>query len=152
MCAHLIPLTILALELPQTAAQLEQRFAEQVLVDDLGRVCVDRAVAKTLITDHRARVAAAERRQRERDEAHREALAAQTGGVRERVRAIQAQQEAQRATGEWDPDMSAFAVMCGQEHSERLQTAGDRFSEMLSAQRRGELGSGAWLRPRREEA
>ena len=146
----LIPISVLALDVGATGAELARRLADEVLVDDVGRLCVDRDTARALIAEHQARVAASAAAQRDRDQAYRDAIAAQSQPTHARIKALQDHQGALRATGQWDPDMSAFEVMCVGHHASRLDDAGHKFDEMLSAERRGELGSGYRLQPRRE--
>ena len=81
------------------------------MIDDLGRLAIDHDTARTLITEHQARVAASAAAQRDRDQAHRANIAAQLDSTHERVRAIQASQTARRAQGLWDDSMSAVEAM-----------------------------------------
>ena len=74
----LIPISVLALDVGATGAELARRLADEVLVDDVGRLCVDRDTARALIAEHQARVAASAAAQRDRDQAYRDAIAAQS--------------------------------------------------------------------------
>ena len=47
--------------------------------------------------------------------------------------------------------MSAWETMAAGDHGARLDDAGDRFDQMLAAERRGELGSGYRLTPTKEQ-
>jgi hypothetical protein len=84
MTAEPVPLTQLALDLPEPAdgwaAELDRRGVAVVL-DDLGRPAVDRATARALFAEHREQQEAAARRREEierrliaADEARRAAL------------------------------------------------------------------------------
>ena len=59
MTDSLIPLSQLSLELDVTAAQRADRYADQILLDDLNRRCLDRGTAATLIREHQTRQAGA---------------------------------------------------------------------------------------------
>jgi len=60
----LVPVSHLALEIGTPADTLAAQLADQTLIDDIGRVCVDRDTARQLIANHQAAQAAeAERRQ-----------------------------------------------------------------------------------------
>ena len=61
----LVPLSVLALDLGNTTpSQLAARLSDRVLLDDLGRLAIDRAIAAQLIAEHQA----AARAQREREQ------------------------------------------------------------------------------------
>ena len=145
-----IPLSHLALDVGISADELARRFADVVLADDLGRPSIDRPIARDLITAHRVKVAAQAAAERERDEAHRAALTAQSDAIHARVKAIADRQAAQRADGIIAPDATAAAVMCGSGKAAALDRAGRRFDELLALERRGELGSGYRFLPTKE--
>ena len=120
------------------------------MTDDLGRLCVDRDRARQLIAEHQAKVAAEAAAAAEAAQAYRANINAGLEPTRQRVKLFQEHQAAMRATGEWDDGMSAFEVMCVGDHASRLDDAGHKFDELLSAQRRGEFGHGYRLQPRKE--
>jgi len=146
----LIPLSHLALDVGATAAELATRLADEVLTDDLGRLAIDRDRARQLIAEHQTKLAASAAAERERAEMFRANINAGLEPTRRRVKALQEHQAALRASGEWDDAMSAYEVMCVGDHGARLTAAGDRFDQMLSAERRGELGHGYRLQPQKE--
>jgi len=136
----LVPLSVLALEVDASADQLAVRFAAETLVDDLGRVCVDRPTAAALIAEHQAhqRAAAAAAEQAERDRATQPAAAA----AREAEdRAAAAREARQREILAADPDLDALTLMrmtSGDDGG--LGRAGRRWDELAAAERRGDYG------------
>ena len=115
-----IPLSHLALDVGISADELARRFADVVLADDLGRPSIDRPIARDLITAHRVKVAAQAAAERERDEAHRAALTAQSDAIHARVKVIADRQAAQRAQGLWDGGMTAIEAMCAGDKQQDL--------------------------------
>ena len=127
----LVPLSVLALDTGTTAAALAHRLADQVLVDDLGRLAIDRDRARELIVEHQRAQAAWAAAQRDRDQAHRAGIAAQSDALHERVKAIQNQQAAMYANGSIAADTPALAVMCGSDKQTALDVAGYRTEQYL---------------------
>jgi hypothetical protein len=114
----LIPLSHLALDAGATADELARRYADVVLTDDLGRVCIDREIARELIAVHQARVAAQAAAERERAERDRANIAGQLGPLRARVQALKARAEKMHRVGH--SDMSAYEMMCANDEQDRL--------------------------------
>src|SRR6516164_7421860 len=88
----LVPLTHLALEIDITATDLAAQLAHQVLTDDLGRLAIDRRVARDMISAHQAQQRALADRQAK--EAERQAIEQQRAQAQE---AAQARARAERA-------------------------------------------------------
>jgi hypothetical protein len=137
----LVPLSVLALDLFATADQLAAQHGDQTLVDDLGRVCVDRDTARDLITQHRAQLQAQadlDAAQAEQQRVEAERLAAQYAA---NDRARQARAQRQRELLRDDPSLSALEVMLALDNDPDERTpAGRRFDELYQAERQGNLG------------
>ncbi len=134
----LIPLSVLALDLHTSAAELADQLADRVLVDDLGRPAIDRSVARQLITEHQAAQQAAQQAaaaRREADEAKRQRVAQLAPVINrpaERVRAIQARQEAMRAAGQLDPGDTLAAIGLAAEVAERDERRFDAKADLTA--------------------
>jgi hypothetical protein len=119
---QLVPLSHLALEVGADPARLARQFADTVLTDDLGRLCVDRDQARQVIAEHNARAA----QRRLRSDTLRAGMAKHLAPVRNRVRALREHQELLRARGLLDNDMTAIEAMCAGDEQERLDGAPSR--------------------------
>ena len=137
MTDQLVPLSVLALDTGTTATALAAALADQVLIDDLGRPAIDRPIAKQLIAEHQAALAAADAANRDRQAKHRAAIAAASSPVIDRVKAIQANQTARRQAGLIDDAMSAFAVLTADDTESNLARAGRRTDAYLSGRSEG---------------
>ena len=130
-----VPLVTLATELGRDPDKLAASLGDDVLLDGIGFRVVEAATARRLLDQHRAAQAELRRRTRERRErirAHTEAASTQ---MRERLQALR---EHDSLLLEADPSMDAFAVMCGGEHTARMEVSGTRMDSWL----RGESTAG----------
>lgn len=128
-----VPLSILALELPVTAAELERRLTGVVLIDELGRPAIDKPTAAALITEHRQRVVEQAERERQRRDQHKAELA-KLPDVRDRVRRIKAQQQALVRAGVLDADADPLLVCAVGEYT-NLDRAAARRDQLLAQER-----------------
>jgi hypothetical protein len=127
----LIALSVLALELPVTAAELGERLASDVVTDGIGRRCVDKALAATVIREHREAEAQRLARQAEQDAQWLARMAEQLAVPAARTRAIAERQERLRAAGELSDDASAWdALGYSAEAAERAEAEADRHADM----------------------
>lgn len=98
-----IPITALALEglgkgtsIEQRTTHLTHNLADDILADDIGRLCVPRSVARELFALRNENL----QRTREQARATSTELAAESQRTRQRVRAIAEQQRHQEPTGD----------------------------------------------------
>jgi hypothetical protein len=119
-----------------TPEALADQLGDKVITDALRIRHVRAADACALLEQRDAEDA----RHRAAEAAHREHLAAMQRAVLARVAAIQARQCAQRANGDIDSGMDAFAVMTMDDPNDRLTAAGQQFEELLGAAQRGDYG------------
>jgi hypothetical protein len=151
MTDQLIALSILALDAGITADELGRKFAEDVLLDHLGRPALEVDLACKLIAEHRARRAAAaeaERERREREQAERQRAAEKEQALEE---ARQARAARQKQLLRDNPDLGAAELMrlsAGDDGG--LESAGRRFDEFISAERNGHGGYGYLFNPQRK--
>lgn len=132
----MVPLSVLALDVDTTAANLADKLADQVLVDDLGRKAIDRSIAKKLIAEHHDREQA--RAQAAAAAAHQRREAAGTlSPLRRRVAALAAQQAANELT----PTTTGLEVMCAAADNDRLSRLGNTRDEYARAEREGTFGT-----------
>ena len=132
----LIPVAIVAGEVGADTDELAARLGNAVTLDAIGVRCIPADTAVDLITDHRAALQA----ERDRKAAQREAARQRPHPVRERIRALQRQQE------EWqgDPDTPALARALAGDPESRFNKSDAALAEMMSGQvvqhrfRRGE--------------
>jgi len=131
-----IPLSHLALEglgngstLEARADHLAKELADETVLDDCGRACVRRSVARELFAIREQ----ARQRQAERQQARRTATAEESQRLRDRVRSIQEKQR-QRDDGLDGLDMSeaALATMTAAEHAERVRRSSSNLDDFLS--------------------
>lgn len=90
---------------------LRHQLADSVLLDDLGSTAIDRPVAKRLLAEHQARVAAkaeADRERRERETAERE-RAAEQEQADQAARKARAERQRQMLTD--NPELDALSLM-----------------------------------------
>lgn len=140
MTDKLVPLTILALDAGTTADELARTYAEDVLLDHLGRESVEVDIACGVIAEHRARRAAAataERERREHELAERQRAAERS----------QADQDARKARAERtrqmladNPELDALSLMRMEAGDDGgLGYAGRQHDEFIQAERTGLL-------------
>ena len=135
----MVPLSHLAIEGIGTVEQLARRFADVTLVDDLGRVCLDRPTARQLIAEQQAAQAAAvaaERERAERDRLEREHRAA----IRQaEAEARETRTKRQREILANDPTLSAYEVMLADsgDHERRMDRAGRRWEALAAGRSEG---------------
>jgi uncharacterized protein YhaN len=122
----LTPLTLIAAETGGDADTLAVKFADAVTLDGAGLRCVPTDTARQYITDHRAALQA----EQNRKAAQREAARQQPHPVRERIRALQRQQE------EWEgsTDVPALAVMTASDVEASMNASSARMDEMLAGE------------------
>jgi cell division protein FtsL len=130
---------------------LEQQIVaagHPVIVDYIGRRAVTRDVARQLIAARDAEQAA----QREREQEWRRELAHSNTPQQQRIRAIAERQRRMRADGTIDNSTPAFAAMTIDDPNAntRLTAAGERFDELLAAERRGDYGTFHRITPPKE--
>jgi hypothetical protein len=137
----LIALVTVASELGQPVDVLAGRLGGQITQDaTTGLRMVPAAAARALIDEQAAA------RVRERERARSLSALVAKYSLRQRVRALAAQQEQLRASGQWDPDMSAYAVMAAGDTRDHLDGyASRRMDRWL----RGE-SDGAGISPRKD--
>jgi hypothetical protein len=136
----LVPLSVLALDSGENAAEMADRLADRTLVDDLGRICVDRPTARKIIAEFQQRLATEaeavtaraeiERVRRDREAAEQLAQHAARRRPDERQRELLAQH----------PGMSALELMATAEELDlRLTRAGQQFDDLIAQSRGGPL-------------
>lgn len=107
----LVALTTIAPELDTTVAALATQLGDDVLLDDVGRRCCERHIARRLLDDHRAAKNALARRERQRLQAER-ARRNDSAAIRRAERAArQARADHQRQILDGNSDMTALEVM-----------------------------------------
>ena len=120
----LIPVAIVAGEVGADTDELAARLGNAVTLDAIGVRCIPADTAVDLITDHRAALQA----ERDRKAAQREAARQRPHPVRERIRALQRQQE------EWqgDRDTPALARALAGDPESRFNKSDAALAEMMS--------------------
>ncbi|MBB2990264.1 hypothetical protein FHR72_001732 [Mycolicibacterium iranicum] len=120
---QLVPLMLVAHEIGGDANALAAKLGDTVVLDGIGIRCLTADLAREVIADHRAAVAAErDRRRAEAAEARR-----RPDPLRERVRALAAQQE--RFGG---ADLPALAVMTAGDIEGRLEVSSKHLDELLT--------------------
>ena len=131
-----IPLSALALEglgkggtVEQRAKHLARTLADEVLVDDIGRPCLPRSVARELFAVRAERDEHTDNLRRQ----NRVTSSEPAAELRRRVRAIQDRQ-LHRDLGLDTTDLSAGALaeLTADDHDERIKASGARMDEFLS--------------------
>jgi hypothetical protein len=148
MTDKLVPLSVLALDAGISADELERRYAEDVLIDYLGRPSIEVDIACQLIAEHRARraaAAAAERERRERERAEREQQAARHDAW---LAGLQARAGRQRKLLRDNRDLSASMIMQldSGDPDRKLDRAGRIRDQYAEAEREGNIGFGRFGR------
>lgn len=146
---HTDPITLAELFIEgfaPTIDDLAARLGGSVYLDDIGRRCVDRDVARGLFTE-RAHYQAAQAAQAEQWAAE---LAAHQNPAIARVALIQARDAALRADGAIAADTPALAAMALADGNPDLDRRGRVFDELIAADRRGDLGYGRRFTPTQE--
>ena len=128
-----------------TVDDLANRLDGRVFLDDIGRRCVDRDVARELFAE-RAQQQAAMVAQRERLHAELAAMP----HVQDRVRAIAAGQQAARAAGVWNDSLTGIENLHAHDPSSEFARQERLSDDMHQALRRGELGVGWRIQPGQE--
>lgn len=151
MTDEVIAWSILSLDLDESADELERRYAEQTVPDNIGRPGCYVGLACTLIAEHRARraaAAAAERERRERERAERQHAAEQEQKAEV---ARRAREERQRELLRNDPGLDALSLMRMADGDDGgLSAAGRRWDELRTAERNGHVGYGYMFNPQQE--
>jgi len=133
MTENLIPLAELVAEgFAENIAALANRLDGSVFLDDIGRRCTTRDIARGMFVE---RAAEQEALQRQREE-----MAAQPNLSRRRVRALQARQAALRQEGLIAADTPASIVLAAGDRNSNLERAGRMRDELISAGNRGDFG------------
>jgi hypothetical protein len=127
---ELVPLALLVAEgYAPTVNALARRLGDDVVIDAAGLRAVPIATARRLFDEREAR--------RTAEVEARRLAASKPNPVIERVKAIQAHQDALRAAGLFDDDASALAVMCSADSAARLARKGRRLDELLAGRNEG---------------
>jgi hypothetical protein len=136
MTNQTIPLRLLADEWGIPADTLANQLGDAVITDAvrIRHVSVTAAIALLERLDAEAA------RQRLEDEQWRAAMATMQQPVLARVAALQAKQYAQRATGQIDSGTPALVAMTMDDPNSRLEAAGRRTDELLTAAKAGHYG------------